>query len=465
MAEIAPFRGILYRSQGQTSAQAGAGTDTSADVSALLAPPYDVIGEAERAQLAARSPHNAVHLILPKDAAGGESDGRYDAARDTLHRFLSDGAMARDERPALYRYHQVFTPPGEPDAAPIVRRGFISRIRLHRFSEGIILPHERTLAGPKADRLKLKRATRAHLSQVFGLYDDPARDTDAAFAAAESAPPDLSGRTDDGTLHLLWRLTDPAAIARVQGLLADKRIYIADGHHRYETMLALREELRREPGYTGTDSAVEYGTIFLCNAKDPGLLVFPTHRVLHGLPGFDLDTLLRRAATHFVVDERPVPGAAEARAGLADRGTRSPSFLVLGRTGGGVRAAYLTLRPDADLSGMGGPHVLRTLDVSLLHALILEQALGIDRAAQEAQTYLRYLKDTGQALAAAQAPDVQAVFLMNPTRVEQVMAVAEAGEVMPQKSTYFYPKIASGLVLNPLDPKERVDTAQKGASA
>lgn len=449
MAEIAPFRGILYRPE----------RADAPDVSALLAPPYDVISEAGRQALAQKSPHNAVHLILPKDQAGGDSDGKYGVAAATLQQLLAQGAMHRDEQPALYRYHQVFSPPGRsgPTASgsggTITRRGFIARIRLHRFAEGVVLPHERTLAGPKLDRLKLKRATRTHLSQVFGLYNDPARATDAAFGELESQAPDLFGTTEDGVLHRLWRLTDPRAIAEVCRPLRDKQIYIADGHHRYETMLALRDEWRAEPGYRGNDSAAEYGSIFLCNVADPGLLVFPTHRVLHSLAGFDLPGLLGKLGRHFDIVETPLGSLEMAQAQLAEYGRRAPSFLLVS----GGRALYLSVRPEAAAT-IAGPAVLRDLDVTVLHALVFESALGIDRAAQEAQTYLRYLKDFGQAVAAATSGDgTQAVFLLNPTRVEQVMAVAEAGEVMPQKSTYFYPKIASGIVLNPVDPAEAVD--------
>lgn len=456
MAEIAPFRGVLYRPENRSQP----------DLSTQLAPPYDVINDAQRQALASRSPFNAVHLILPKDLTGGDSDEKYAEAASTLARWRSAGIMERDATPALYRYHQIFTPPGVPGAAPVVRRGFIARIRLHRFAEGIVLPHERTLAGPKLDRLKLKRATRTHLSQVFGLYDDPERQADAAFIAVEQGPPSLHGKTDDGVEHQLWRLTDPQAIAQVAAQLRDRRIYIADGHHRYETMLALRDELRTDPTYRGLDSAIEYGSIFLCNASDPGLLVFPTHRALHSLPGFDLAALLPRLAERFELDERTgttngESDAATVQATLAEKGERAPSMLLAS----GGRFIYLTLRPGA-ADQIAGPAVLRTLDVTVLHALIFEQLLGIDRAAQEAQTYLRYIKDTSQALAAASDKGAnQAVFLLNPTRVQQVMAVAEAGEVMPQKSTYFYPKIASGLVLNPLDPGEAVDSAIAGAAA
>jgi uncharacterized protein (DUF1015 family) len=437
MAEIAAFRGILY-----DTAKAG-------PAARLLAPPYDVISPAERAELAALDPHNCVRLILPKDAGGGDSDEKYAHAAADLRTWLEEGVLRRDERPALYRYHQTFTAEGRT----ATRKGFICRIRLARFDEKVVLPHERTLSGPKADRLKLKRACRAHLSQVFGLYSDPARRTDAPFERLESEPPALEGTTTDGVAQRLWRLTDPALQAEVVRALASEKVYIADGHHRYETMLALRDELRAEA--KSPRSSVEYGTIFLANMDDPGLLVFPTHRVVHGLPAFDAEALVRRAGEFFEVEPAAAKDAPAVRAGLAERGRRAPAFAVAA----GGRLYYLVLRQNAALDrvpALRGPAVLRTLDVTLLHALIIEEILGIDRAAQEKQTNLRYVKDTAHALAEAAAPGVQAVFLMNPTRVEQVKAVADAGEVMPQKSTFFYPKLASGLVINPIVPSEEV---------
>ncbi len=328
-------------------------------------------------------------------------------------------------------------------------------MRLHRFDEGVILRHERTLSGPKADRLKLKRATMAHLSQVFGLYSDPARATDEPFLALARERPAIEGQTSDGVEQRLWRLTDPSLQARVVSLLADKKIYIADGHHRYETMLALRDELRAKFPQRPGRSSIEFGTIFLCNMDDSGLRVFPTHRVLHGLVGFDRKTL-DKAAPFFGIEEAGAAGpddVATVRAQLAERGQHGPTFGLLA----GGRLAYLSLRKDAPLQNiraLDGPAVLRELDVSVLHAVVLEVLLGIDRGAQEKQTHLRYVKDTRAALAEAARADTQAVFLMNPTPVAQVRAVSDAGEVMPQKSTFFYPKLASGLVLNPIVPTE-----------
>jgi uncharacterized protein (DUF1015 family) len=434
MAEIAPFRGILYTAKAGAPAQ-------------LLAPPYDVISTEERARLAALDPHNCVRLILPD----GDGDEKYANAARALNQWLSEGVMARDAVPALYRYHQTFTAEGRT----ATRKGFICRIRLARFDERIVLPHERTLAGPKADRLKLKRATRAHLSQVFGLYSDPERKSDEPFTALEATAPALFCTTSDGVEQKLWRLTDAAAQAQVVALLANEKIYIADGHHRYETMLALRDELRAE-AKGNPRSSVEYGTIFLANMDDPGLLVFPTHRVVHGLPTFDLATVLDKARAYFEVTQLAAASAEAVRAELSQRGRARPTFALAAGDG---NIYYLSLRREVDLDGVAslrGPAVLRTLDVTLLHALVIEEILGIDRAAQEKQTHLGYVKDTAAALAEARRAGVQAVFLMNPTPVAHVKAVADAGEVMPQKSTFFYPKLASGLVLNPIVPAEAV---------
>ncbi|MFL5309695.1 MAG: DUF1015 family protein, partial [Myxococcales bacterium] len=224
MAEIAPFRAVLY-----DPARAG-------PLDRLLAPPYDVVSAAERDRLRAKSPHNFVRVDLPD----GEGEAKYANAARELSRWLEGGILRRDERPALYRYHQRFAVGGNE----FTRKGFVGRVRLRRYEERVVLPHERTLSGPRLDRLNLTRATRAHLSQVFALYSDPEHRVDAEFAALESSAPELSGRTDDGTVHQVWRLTDPVAQRRVAAALADARLYIADGHHRYETMLAIRDELR-----------------------------------------------------------------------------------------------------------------------------------------------------------------------------------------------------------------------------
>src|SRR5438445_118230 len=270
-------------------------------------------------------------------------------------------------------------------------------------------------------------------------------------SAAErgSAGPGLEGRTDDGTVHRVWRLTEPLAQRRVAAALADAKLYIADGHHRYETMLAVRDELR--PLARSPRSSIEFGSLFLTGMEDPGLVVLPTHRVVHGLDGFELDRFLPRLRERFAVEELRGVSPEQLRERLAAAGRTSPAFALLS----GSRALLATLRPGQE-AAVAGPSVLRRLDVAVLHTLILEELLGIDRSAQERQTNLRYVKDLAGAFEEARRQEVQVVFLLNPTGVTQLRAVADAGEIMPQKSTYFYPKLASGLLLNPIDPAEEV---------
>jgi uncharacterized protein (DUF1015 family) len=441
MAEIAPIRAVLF-------------DPARVDASKVLAPPYDVINEDERARLEALDPHNCVRLILPR----GEGDTKYAAAAATWTGWRGEGILRRDERPAIYRYNQVFTSP-ELGPDPVTRRGLIAAVRLHRFDEGVIKPHERTLRGPKEDRLKLMRATRAHFSQIFMLYPDPARAADAALAAAESRAPDLQGKTADGTLHQLWRVNDAATLARVAHVLAPLPLYIADGHHRYETMLALRDEFRAAGGEVGPRASTEFATAFLANMDDPGLVVLPTHRLVHSLAGFDRAAVLQRAAEHFDVEAvagAAAPGeAARLRAEIAKRAATRASFALV--VPGETTAWIFSLRSDPGAVGLPGARALVSLDVSLLHGLVIERLLGVDRAAQEAQRNINYIKDTRDALERVARGECQVGFIMHPTRVAQVRDVADAGEVMPQKSTFFYPKIASGLVMNPLDPGEALE--------
>jgi uncharacterized protein (DUF1015 family) len=435
MAEIAAFRGILY--------------DTSrVDASRVLSPPYDVISPEERAALAAADPHNSVRLILPD----GEGDAKYDTSARLLEEWLAAGVLRRDDRPALYRYHQVFTS-RELGGRSVTRRGFIAAVRLHRFDERVILPHERTLSGPKADRLKLMEATRAHYSQIFGLYSDPSGETDRAFTRAEGRPPVLDGTTADGTRHILWRVDDAETTGRIRRVMASLKIYIADGHHRYETMLALRDRLRASGGELDPRSPAEFATMFLCNMDDPGLVVLPIHRMVHGVPGFDADRMLQDAQQWFDPTPLPAGDPDSLREALAIASAVRPSFAALFPGKGPV---MLTLRNTASLAraGLTGSHALTSLDVTVLHGLVLERVLGIDRAAQEAQTHITYVKDTAEAVARTAAGEAQVTFVMAPTRVEQVRAVADAGEFMPQKSTFFYPKIASGAVINPIRTDE-----------
>jgi uncharacterized protein (DUF1015 family) len=423
MAEIAPFRGVRYDTR-------------RVDAAKVLAPPYDVIDPDERRRLAALDPHNCVRVILPE----GEGDAKYPAAARALEAWQRAGVLVRDERPCIYRYDQVFTS-AELGDREVTRRGFIAAARLHRFDERVILPHERTLKGPKVDRLKLYQATSCHASQIFTLYSDPEAEADGALADVALDDPVVDGVTGDGTRHLLWRVEDRDTIAAVADVIARRSLYIADGHHRYETMLAYRDH-RREQG----SAAADFGTLFFANMHDPGLVVLPTHRIVHGLPSFSLDAFLAKARGEFsvAVVRDGAADAAAARARLAEAGRRAPTIgLVVPGRRDLVLLAYA-----GDLAGAGAT---ARLDVTLLHERIFEAVLGIDRAAQEAKTHLDYVKDTQKALDLIGGGDGQACFLMNPTPVSAVKAVSDEGGFMPQKSTFFYPKIASGIVFRLLD--------------
>ncbi len=421
MARIRPFRGLRY-DPGKTP-----------DVASVMAPPYDVVDAPRRAALAEASEANCIHFILPE----GDADTKYPRGGASF-RSIVETAMLRDDEPAIYVYHQKFSIGGET----FVRKGFVCLIELTRFGSGPVLGHERTLAGPKADRLNLMRACEAHLELVFGMFSDPERGWETIVDPHRTRPL-FTAQFEDVT-HSLWKVDDPDALAALGKRLEDRSIYIADGHHRYETMCAFAEELQGRGHPRGA-----YGMIYLSNLDDPGLLVLPTHRLVHGIDAVELPTVVSTLAPFFDHDEQPLPTSVAAMTealaapdGRATFGLSVPKSGVLHR---------LVLRADFDpaAAGLGEmAEALQRLDVALLHELVLERALGITKAAQEAKTNLRYFKSSQASLDVARDGDdkTQLVCFMNATPVADVRAVCDSGEVMPQKSTFFYPKIPNGLV-------------------
>jgi uncharacterized protein (DUF1015 family) len=438
MADIAPLTPLRY--------------DLSkvGDLGSVVAPPYDVISAQERSALAARSPYNVVRLILPD----GDGDAKYGGAAELFSRWQDEGILVRDSEPGFYRYDQSFVPPGAaPGAHPLTRRGFLGLVRLVPFSDRVVLPHERTLAGPKEDRLKLFRATRANLSPGFMLYSDPRGELEGPLAAAREL---ASFTTSDGVRHALAKVSDREAIRAIVEGVWRSSLLIADGHHRYETALRYSREVTSAPSRARSEHL--YFMTFLANGDDPNLVVFPTHRHVHSLPTFSFDELVRGARATFDVQE--LDGGLSAAAildVLRTAGAAGPSLIAAERGG---RAALVTLKADADLTAhptLGQrPAVLRKTDVTVLHAGILEHILGITPEAQVAKTNLWYPQDAAAALAELRAGRGQMLFLMNGTPVAAVRQVAESGEVMPQKSTFFYPKVMTGLAIHTLDPVRAV---------
>ena len=448
MAEIAPLTPLRFDLA--RLAEAGG-------LAAVVAPPYDVIDAAQRAELASRHPTNVVKLILPD----GEGDAKYGHAADLLTAWRTEGALVRDDVPAFYRYDQTFAAPGSGGSgAKITRRGFLGLVKLVDLEERVVLPHERTLSGPKEDRLRLFRATRTNLSPGFMLYRDPARALDSALERAS----DLTAfDTADGIHHALAKITDPEAIHAIVGGIAKSSLLIADGHHRYETALRYSKEAA-EAAIAGAGNAAVargehlYFMVFFANGDDPNLVVFPTHRHVHSLARFDFNELSKGAAGLF--DVTPLPGGASAAVlteELARAGKTSPSIVACSGDG---RATLFSLRNGADLSAhpiLGKrPAPLRRTDVALLHMGLLEPVLGITPEAQAAKTNIYYPQDGAAALRELRNGKGQVLFLMNATPVAQVREVAEAGEVMPQKSTFFHPKVLTGLCIHTLEPDRAV---------
>ncbi len=428
MAEVLPLRGVRYN------------TAVSGPLEQLVSPPYDVIDGPHRARLAALSPYAFVELDLPESATGD----KYAHAASLYRSWLAAGAMKQDDAPSFYLYWQRFA---GPDGREVLRKGFLGLTRLHEYADKVVLPHERTLSGPKADRLALMEATETQLSQIFLLYSDPEGAVDRALAAATASTPLLDMRTDDGVHHQVWALSDATAVATVQARLAGERLLIADGHHRYETALGHARNL----GALGTDASAAFTLAFFANADDPGLVVLPTHRGLHDVAAFEAKRWTERAAELF--DLAPIEASEPPEQWLATlrhAGNSGPSFVLAAMEGGELALTLATLnrsRAAAEQSTMQGVAEMAELDVAILHELLLERRAGISREAQAAKTNIYYYKEAGEALADLRAGRTQAAIFMNGTPVAKVRAICEAGDFMPQKSTFFFPKVLSGVVL------------------
>jgi uncharacterized protein (DUF1015 family) len=434
VAEVLPFRGLLY--------------DPSRVVlDDVVAPPYDVISPDEAAGLRARSPYNAVAVDLPT-ATPGEGDP-YERAATHLGAWRAAGVLRRDPRPCLYLVDETFR---GPDGFERVRRGLIARLKLGAFDEGVVLPHEKTHAGPKLDRLRLWRATRTTLSPIFLLFPDDRGTVGAALgrAADEAAARPGAARSAhdrDGNLTTLTPIEGPAAEGLVAAL-RDERLFIADGHHRYETALAYRDE-RRAAGDHGADELM----VYLCSMRDPGLAVFPTHRLLKGVEIPPMDEVLERLRPKFsVFGERGADADAcdVMTRHLADFADHGKVFgLYFPRERACCTVELRDLAAVAHLLEEGFSPDAARLSVTVLHYLILRDALGVDPVATEGR--IDYVTSPAEAFARLQSGDYTLGAFINATRVEEVRAVAERGETMPQKSTYFYPKPLTGLVFDPMD--------------
>ncbi len=439
MAKIVPFRALRYN------------LTRISNPARVMAPPYDVISPSLQDDLYHRDPFNIVRLILGKTTdEDSEANNRYTRAAADFRLWEQEGVLKRDAAPSIYLYDQLYR---TEDGRTMVRKGFIALTRLEDFSSGVVKPHEKTLSGPKTDRLKLTQACRANFSPIFSLYSDPCCVLESLTKREKEHPSVLEVSDDEGVVHRLWQVTDESIIEKAQGLLDSKPLFIADGHHRYETALSFRNQMReKHPDFTGKE-LYNYVLMYFANMEDQGMNIFPTHRLVHGLEDFDFDRFIKRLREHFEVEEVSVdPADAEARRSLREAlAKKGETKRVLGLFAGGRTFYFLTLRNESLMDryfDAKAPKALRTLDVSVLHRAVLEDILKITPEAQEAQTNLKYVKNFDEPFEQVEAGKAQLAFVMNPTRMSEVRDVANAGEKMPQKSTYFYPKLLSGLVIS-----------------
>jgi uncharacterized protein (DUF1015 family) len=400
----------------------------------LIAPPYDVIDAALREELVARSPNNVVRIDLPE--AGPGDDDRYEDAAATMRDWLERGVLVRETEPALWALRQDYT---GPDGDERTRSGFLARVRVEDYGPGRIRPHERTHPGPKVDRLRLTRATRANLSPIFSLFADAGGAAGEALGAAGAGEPFATAADHEGTVNTLWRVADADRISGVQAALAEAELLIADGHHRYETARVYADEI-------GGEGDHRYVLMLLCSLSDPGLLVLPTHRLLTGLKDDTRKQLALRDALRrdFEIEELPATAELEPSPNGSVAFGYMDSFFK--------RPFRVTLKDqsiaDRALEGMPAPY--RRLDTAVLESLILRGALGMSEDDIAHLRGLDYSKNLEDAVQRVESGAADAGFFMRATPVEQVQQVAEAGESMPPKSTYFYPKVPTGLVFNPL---------------
>jgi len=417
MAEVEPLRALHYD------------LDRTGGLQDVVAPPYDVIAPEQRAELEARSPYNVVRIDLPVGA------DPYATAAQQLEGWRTAGVIVRDEQPALWALEQDYV---GPDGSQRRRRGFLARVRVEEYGPGRIRPHERTHPGPKEDRLNLTRATKANLSPIFSLFDDPQGTATAALERTAQLEPWGQATDEDATVNRVWRVTDPGSIAELTGAVSPAELLIADGHHRYETARVYADEV-------GGDGPHRYVLMCLVSLQDPGLTVFPTHRLLRDLRPDQHEALAEAIRRDFEV--HPLEDTAElaptygqpVRMGYIDAHFRQPYMLTLKDPA----------VAEAALADHAEPY--RRLDTAVLEALVLKGALKMTDEDIDHMAGLDYARDFEHALKLVQTGVRDAAFFVAPTPIEEVRAVAGAGESMPPKSTYFFPKVPTGLLFNPLD--------------
>ncbi len=446
MAQVFPFRAYTYNLE-------------KVELDKVVTQPYDKIDPQLQEVYYKRSPYNFVRIIKGKDQAGDdESSNKYTRAHDYIQRWIDEGILKRDKEPSIYPYNQEYKVEGQLK----VRRGLIVLTHLEPYGTGV-KAHERTLTAPKADRLNLMRATGANFGHIFMLYSDPQRRVSQLLQPlVEKEYPILQAKDDFGATHKVWRVSEPETIRQVQQALADKVLFIADGHHRYETAVNYAEEMRKKGLKPIGNESYENRMMTLVNIEEPGLAILPTHRLIHSLQGFNINSYIEQTKRYFRVEEFPYQPQGEEKAQermfqeMEKRGDKEHLFGIFAREAN--RFYLLSLKDESIMDELVKEERLaawKHLDVSILHTILMDKLLRIDARSLELQTNVTYERYKDSAIEKVKKDNkYQLVFFLNPTKVHNVKEVAELGERMPQKSTDFFPKLLSGLTVNKMNLSE-----------
>ncbi len=441
MAKIAPFRGITYN-------QTKAGT-----LETLVCPPYDIISPAEQQDLYRRSPYNVIRLEYGlASPADTEDDNRYSRAAAVFEDWSRTNVLVQAAAPGFPVYEMEYRVAGRVKKL----RGFICLVRIEEYDSGIVKPHETTLSGPKTDRLNLLRACRASFSQIFSLFSDPKGKVSGVLDKVTGTP-EMEVQAGDGVIHRVWTMTGKQDIDAIVRELADKPFFIADGHHRYDTALNYRNERRKKAGSFTGEEGFNYVAMFLARIEDPDLTILPAHRVLFNLTNFDPGRFEEDLNRFFNIERIDFDRSSEdkdLRTILDTMEHRADHAHIFGMRVKGEHSYYLlTLRNEADMDALlpGKSPAYRRLDVSILHHLIIDRLLGIRMETHKLGLNIEYIKEAGEADKRVHDGTADIIFFMNPTKVQEVKEVAAAGERMPQKATYFFPKLLTGLVMHKIE--------------
>jgi uncharacterized protein (DUF1015 family) len=448
MAIVAPFRAITYN------------LERIPTLEAVVAPPYDVISDEDQDEYYRKNPYNVVRLILGKKKTGDSDwDNRYTRAADLFKRWELENILVRLREPSLFLTSTTYECPDTREKR--TRWGFIALVRIEDDDSSVILSHERTFTFHREDRLKLMRACNAQLSPVFGLYKDERNEVIAAFENEKDAAPIASFRDTDGYYYQIWQVIDDLVLEDIASKMASHSIIIADGHHRYETARNYRNLMRTRHGVHPTARPYEYVMMYLSNITDKGLTILPTHRVFRSYPDFKIKKFLSSARTWFEVISFPLPGLDRDKLThilLSQLHEHGKKRTTIGFFHTGSRNYYLLCMKPSAIDDLGDDlhPSLKKVDVLVLSRLIFQHILGIKREDLDNERIIQYESNTGRVLSMVLSGEYQMAFLVNPTRIEQVVEVTGNSLLMPRKSTYFYPKIVSGLVFNKVDPRETI---------